>query len=88
MKPTRSIARYAGTAGELVEELGNLYYDSLAEHLRMLAEKIARDAEADARRNRPRLAAELAACSRQLELAASHIGKAWEICAPHDAGRT
>lgn len=83
MKHTRCVERFDGTMVELAESIGDLYYDSLAEFLDRLSEKLARDAAADAGRNRPRLAKELSDTSRQVQEAAKHVREAWRICAPH-----
>ena len=83
MKHSNEIERYAGPHKQLAEDLGNLYYDALTEFLTVFAAKMARDAEADRGRGRPRLAAELDACARHLDDAARHIQTAWDICAPH-----
>lgn len=83
MKHTHQIKRYTGPHRQLAEDIGDLYYDALADFLRLMAEKMARDAQADAGRSRHKLAAELAACAGHLQQAAAHIDVAWQICAPH-----
>ncbi|MEZ5850768.1 MAG: hypothetical protein R3D68_08995 [Hyphomicrobiaceae bacterium] len=83
MKHSKTIERYAGSPADLAEDAGNLYYDSLAELLTLMSEKLKRDAAADRKRNRRRLAAELAACGTHLEQAAGHIREAWRICEPY-----
>jgi len=83
MKHTQIIENFAGPHEQLAEDLGNLYYDALAEFLIVFAAKMARDSEADRSRGRPRLAAELDACDQHLDAAARHIRAAWDICAPH-----
>jgi hypothetical protein len=83
MKHTYAILQYLGTHEQLVEDLGNLYYDAMANFLKLCSEKLARDAVADHGRGRPRLAAELEACSRHMAAAARHIESAWVICKPH-----
>ncbi|MGD1849090.1 MAG: hypothetical protein ACFCBU_00255 [Cyanophyceae cyanobacterium] len=83
MKHTKQVNDYPGSHEELAESLGDLYYDALAEFLRQLSNKMAKDGDADDRRERPRLAAELHSCSQHLREAAEHIDAAWEICKPY-----
>lgn len=83
MKHTRTVNHYQGTQAQLAENLGDFYYDSLADFLGLLSKKMARDATADLGRGRPKLAAELDACAQHLDAAARHIQAAWGICAPH-----
>lgn len=83
MKHTHQIKSHSGTHRQLAEDIGDLYYDSLADFLRLMAEKMDRDAQADAGRGRHKLATQLAACAEHLQQAAGHIDVAWKICAPH-----
>jgi len=83
MKHTRTVNRYQGTHEQLAENLGDLYYHTLADFLGLLSEKMARDAAADRGRGRPKLAAELDACAQHLDTAARHIQTAWALCEPH-----
>lgn len=39
MKHTNTVTRYPGTASELANEIGDLYYNALANHLHLLAQK-------------------------------------------------
>jgi len=82
MKHTQKVPHFEGDAVLLAQEMGDLYYDSLAELLHLLAEKIANDARADAARGRERLAQQLNDSSRHLAHAAQHIEQAWQICKP------
>ena len=82
-KHTDHIKSYPGSHKELAENLGDLYYDSLADFLQQLSEKMKQDGDADNRRGRPELAAELLACSQHLQEAAKHIDTAWAICRPY-----
>jgi len=80
MKPTNTkhksvIEKYDGSTEQLVEDIGNLKYDSLSEFLKLLSEKIERDSKADAGRERFKLA-------KELESASKHIGEAWRISEP------
>jgi len=87
MKHTHQIKSYTAPHRQLVEDIGDLYYDALADFLRLMAEKMDRDARADAGRKRHKLAIELAACAQHLQQAAEHIDVAWKSCAPHVAVR-
>lgn len=78
-----TLRNYNGDLEQLAEELGDLFYDSLADFLHLFSEKIHRDAESDAWRKRPKLAGHLLACSRHLQQASAEIDKAWQICKPH-----
>lgn len=69
----------------MAEEIGNLYYDALADLLKLLSEKIATDAQADSDRGRKQLAIQLFACSNSLQEAADAIDGAWKICEPYMA---
>lgn len=82
MKHTNTVTCYQGNVEQLVEDIGDLYYDALAIHLHLLAKKMAKDGMADAARGRNKLAAELMACSGNLKQAAQHIDNAWLICKP------
>ena len=68
MKHTNTVTRYPGTASELANEIGDLYYDALANHLHLLAQKMASDSAADASRGRGKLAAELTSKERRLSI--------------------
>jgi len=82
MKHTNTVTQFQGSENELVEAIGDLYYDALARHLQLLSKKMARDSAADAGRGRHKLAGELQACADHLAQAAGHIDRAWEICRP------
>ncbi|MGD1937381.1 MAG: hypothetical protein ACFCA4_07500 [Cyanophyceae cyanobacterium] len=83
MKHTDQVKNYPGSHEELAENLGDLYYGSLAEFLHQLSAKLEKDGHADKGRGRSRLATELLACSQRLQEAAAHIDRAWEICEPY-----
>lgn len=82
MKHTINVKEFNGNNKELAENVGDLYYDSLADFLALLAEKIKSDGDADFGRGRKRLAQELYSCSEHLKLASNHISEAWDICSP------
>lgn len=66
---------YPGSLDQLATDLGNLRYDALADFLKKLADKLAKDSDADLSRHRVKLAAELAGASECVK-------RAWEICKP------
>lgn len=65
------------------DHLGFLRYDALQELVAALAERVARDAEADRERGRTKLAMCLAVVAGGLTMAAAALEAAWEICEPH-----
>lgn len=79
---THTVPHFLGSAQMLSQEIGDLYYDALADFLRLLAQKIEADSQADNARGRTKLAKELAICSQHIEQAAQHIDAAWNICKP------
>ncbi len=83
MKHTQQVKSYSQSHEQLAEDIGDLYYDSLAGLLRLLSDKMKRDGDADAGRGRSKLASELYACSEQLAQAAKHADVAWDICEPY-----
>ena len=46
------IEKYSGTMSELVEDIGDLKYDSLSEFFKLLSKKLNKDSEADFNRGR------------------------------------
>ncbi len=82
MKHTTTVKAFNGTNEQLAEELGDLFYDNLAQFLNLLAMKIEKDSKADLKRGRTMLAKELHECARHLSSASEHIGVAWDISAP------
>jgi len=83
MKHSNYVKGYDGPHEQLAEEIGDLYYDSLADLLRLLADKINRDGNMDAARGRSKLAGALHDCSSHLQQAAEAVDLAWEICKPY-----
>ncbi len=67
---------------ELVEDIGNLRYDALAEFLRLLSAKVALDGAQDAGRGRAQLASALQGSAAELTASADKIQKAWRIAKP------
>lgn len=83
MKHTVTVPHYNGSHQQLAEQMGDLYYNALAELLTMLADKLERDAAKDNARGRLKLASELAGASTAIKAAAAHINTAWRICEPY-----
>jgi hypothetical protein len=68
---------------QLAEAIGDLRYDSLAALLAALAEKLERDAQADAGRQRHKLSSSLAEAAIKLTEAKSAVDRAWAISKPY-----
>jgi len=77
------IENYNGSMQELIDEIGNLRYDSLSIFLNLLAEKIERDGFKDRSRKRIKLATNLENASALLKQAKLEIDSAWKICEPY-----
>ncbi|MEB4591382.1 TIGR02452 family protein [Candidatus Thiothrix sp. Deng01] len=69
---------------QLAEELGDLSYDSLADFLHLLGEKILRASNTHMQNNHPELAGHLMACSKHLEQASSEVLRAWQTSPSHN----
>ena len=82
-KHTQWIAQSDLSPNELADKMGDLYYDALADYLRLLAAKIEQDGAKDRDRGRVKLATSLKAASDHLQKAADEIDTAWEICKPY-----
>ncbi len=67
---------------KLVEDIGNLRYDSLAELLDEISQKILNDSQADFARKRPQLAMSLYNASVAIRKAGIHINESWKISKP------
>lgn len=68
---------------QLAEELGDLSYDSLADFLHLLGEKILRASNTNMQNNHPELAGHLMACSKYMEQASSEMLRAWQTSSAH-----
>ena len=77
------IKNYHGSIESLVEDIGNLRYDALADFLHLLSEKIQSDGEKDEARKRHQLASALFECSKKLEESKMAIDVAWKISEPY-----
>ena len=77
---------YEGTLEELANAVGNMTYDQTATFIENLAEDINRQADADLKRGRIKLANELYNTAEKLYQAKEEMDKAWEICLPYMKG--
>ena len=76
------VENYPGKMIELVEEIGNLKYDALADFLNLLANKIECDGKKDKERKREKLSVSLFQCADKLKESKLFIDKAWVISEP------
>lgn len=83
MKHPNNIPNYSKTIAELAKDIGNLKYDSLAEFLSHLGDDLMRQAEADKKRGRPRLASQLEASAKEIYEARDRMFAVWKICEPY-----
>ena len=83
MNHKTKIENFNGSMDDLVKEIGNLRYDALADFLKLLSEKIAKDGAKDRGRKRIKLATCLGNTSDLLLQAKNEIERAWVICEPY-----
>jgi len=81
-KHTNKIKSFDIENKDLAIELGDLYYDSLADFLAHLAQKLEDDGDKDYSKKRLDLAYNLYMASKLISDAAKHIDKSWEISEP------
>lgn len=74
---------YEGGMEKLIEDIGDLQYQSLQTFFELLSKKMFKDAKADNERNRPKLSISLHRAAVGLEEVARDIKNAWEICEPY-----
>ncbi len=84
MKHPDRILDYPHSLPKLAEDVGDMRYYALAEFLSSLADKLARDGDADAARGRTQLSASLRRAASTIADAAREIEKTQAICAPHE----
>jgi hypothetical protein len=82
-KHKKTVEKYSGSLEELVEDIGNLHYESLQDFLLLLSKKLNADAIKDTRAGRTKLALQLADASLEIEAAEKSIAKAWIISKPY-----
>ena len=80
---TTTIFNYNGSMNELVENIGDLYYDSLSEFLQLLSQKLETDSFKDKERGRIKLAKSLKEASENIKKSVSNISDAWKISKPY-----
>ena len=83
MQHKEIVEKYNGSFEELVEDIGNLRYDSLADFISLLSAKLSRDSEKDFDSGRKKLAHELHVAAYRISEAEQSIINAWEISAPY-----
>lgn len=82
MKHRSWIKNYERNFEQLAKEIGDLRYDTLAEFLRLLSQKIEQDGQQDRSRGRTQLADSLQRAAANLEESAESIELAWRISEP------
>jgi hypothetical protein len=83
MKHKSWIKNYERNFEKLVEEIGDLRYDTLSEFLELLGKKIERDGQKDKSRGRINLANNLQNSAKALKESSESIKEAWRICEPY-----
>ena len=73
---------YEGSFEKLVEEIGDLRYDALADFLDLFSKKIFKDGEKDAERGRGKLSTSLFDASQSIDEARVNIERALKISKP------
>jgi len=79
---------YEGPLEQLVEEIGDLRYDTLEEFLEKLSVKLREDALADYNRGRVQLAYRLNTAHYFIAFAKEQIKEAWRISKPYMINNT
>jgi hypothetical protein len=80
MTHTNKVENYPGNLKELAKEAGHMYYDSLAEFMKYLADDLMHQAKKDKARGRPQLANKLESIANKLYEAENITEEAWNIC--------
>jgi len=78
-KHKKSIEKYDGTLTDLVEDIGNLHYESLEGFFNKLSQKLLHDSYVDNQNGRVKLARELRSAAANVGFAALSIGRAWNL---------
>lgn len=82
-KHKRNIDKYNGSIDELVNDIGNLHYETLSELFLKLSKKLATDSEKDTNAGRSKLGLALSKASTRLEFVVEQIHEAWKISKPY-----
>lgn len=77
-----SVIAWYDSLEQLARDLWNLQYDSLAELLKLLADDLDQQAQADIGRWRMKLAWHLSETSQALRATFAPMDRAWKICEP------
>ena len=82
-KHPRNVEGFEGSLDELAKSIGNMAYDQTTSFIEKLADDIKRQADADLKRGREKLATELYATADELYQARDKMYLAWKICEPY-----
>jgi hypothetical protein len=82
-KHPRSVEGFEGSLEELARSIGNMTYDQVSYFIEKFADDIKRQADADLKRGREKLALELYATATKLYEARDKMNLAWKICEPY-----
>ena len=82
------VEHYAGSLEELAKAIGNMTYDQTASFIEKLANDIHRQADADSKKGRIKLASELYLTADKLYQARTKMYDAWNICEPYMKDKT
>ena len=83
MKHPLDVEKYKGNLEELAKDIGKMRYDKARDLLGHLGDDIKRQADADAKKGRKKLAKELYKTADELYEARDAMGKAWKVCEPY-----
>lgn len=83
MKHKGWIKNYERDFEKLAEEIGDLRYDSIADFLLLLSQKIGKDGGKDRARGRVKLANALDETAKHLKSSSENVAEAWRICEPY-----
>jgi len=82
-KHPRYVEGFDGSLDELAESIGNMTYDQTSSFIEKLADDIKKQADADLKRGRKKLASELYSTANELYQARDKMDLAWKICEPY-----
>ena len=82
IKHPDNVRGYVGPFSELPKDVASLAYDKLALFLKILADDLIRQADADTGRDRKKLAKSLSEAAKNINAAKENIDSAWKICKP------
>lgn len=82
-KHPKTVEGYSGSLEQLAFAVGNMSYDQTASFIEKLADDLKRQANADEKRGRKRLASKLHAAANELYQARDEMLLTWKICEPY-----